>query len=181
MRQPREATAEQHHQLDELTVPLPQGAAIADPDVIEAYRRDQARSVPAGHPLAVVRATATADVQAVMRWADRHRVPVVPRGAGSGLSGGAYALDGSIVLDLSSMDRIVEIDPVEQLAVVESGVINADVSRAAASHRLYYAPDPASWEFSTIGGNVATNAGGLCCVKYGVTGDHVLGLGRGGG
>jgi glycolate oxidase len=101
---------------------------------------------------------------------------VVPRGAGSGLSGGANAIDGGIVLDLSAMTHILEIDPLEQLAVVEPGVLNADLYQAAAPHGLHFPPDPASWEFSTLGGNIATNAGGLCCVKYGVTGDHVLGL-----
>jgi glycolate oxidase len=149
---------------------------VTDPDVMEGYRRDKARTVPAGRPAAVVRARCTAEVSAVLCWAHRHRVPVVPRGAGSGLTGGANAVDGGVVLDLTPMDRILELDPVEQLAVVQPGVVNADLSRAAAPFGLCYPPDPASREFSTLGGNLATNAGGLCCLKYGVTGDHVLGL-----
>lgn len=93
MQHAQDATAEQRDRLDELTALLPRGAVVTDPDVIEAFRRDQARSVPAGHPLAVVRAATRVDVQTVARWSDRHDVPVVPRGAGSGLSGGANALE----------------------------------------------------------------------------------------
>ena len=111
-----------------------------------------------------------------MRWATRHRVPVVPQGARTGLSGGANAVDGGILLSLTRMDAIVEVDPVDQVAVVQPGVVNADLSRAALEQGMFYPPDPSSWEESTLGGNLATNAGGLCCVKYGVTGDFVRGL-----
>jgi glycolate oxidase len=100
----------------------------------------------------------------------------VPRGGGSGLAGGALAGAGSVVLDLRGMDRILEIDPVDQLALVEPGVLTADLDAAAGEHGLRYAPDPASAAISTIGGNIATNAGGLRCVKYGVTREAVLGL-----
>jgi glycolate oxidase len=155
---------------------LSPGAVITDPDRTEGFRRDQARTVPAGRPLAVIRVRSTAEVSATLRWAQAHGVPVVPRGAGSGLAGGANAVDGGLVLDLTPMDRILEIDPVEQLAVVQPGVINGDLARAAASHGLSYPPDPASRDFSTLGGNLATNAGGLCCLKYGVTADYVLAL-----
>ena len=110
-----------------------------------------------------------------MRWAAAHRVPVVPRGAGSGLSGGSSAVDGGIVLSLERMDAI-EIDTSCQVAVVEPGAFNKDVKAAAAKDGLWYPPDPSSYEICSIGGNVATNAGGLCCVKYGVTTDYVLGL-----
>jgi glycolate oxidase len=110
-----------------------------------------------------------------MRWAARHRVPVVPRGAGSGLSGGASSLEGGLVVSLERM-RAIEIDTASQVAVVEPGAFNAAVKAAAAEHGLWYPPDPASQEICSIGGNVATNAGGLCCVKYGVTSDYVLGL-----
>ena len=110
-----------------------------------------------------------------MRWAAHHRVPVVPRGAGSGLSGGASAVDGGIVLSLERM-RTIEIDPDCQVAVVEPGAFNAEVKAASREHGLWYPPDPSSYEICSIGGNVATNAGGLCCVKYGVTTDYVLGL-----
>lgn len=141
-----------------------------------AYSHDEARLVKPGRPLAVVLPCVASDVQAVLRWATEHRVPVVPRGAGSGLSGGATATDGCVVLSLSKMTEILEINVDEQLAVVQPGVVNADLQKAVAGHGLMYAPDPASFEISTIGGNIATNAGGLRCVKYGVTREAVLGL-----
>ena len=103
-------------------------------------------------------------------------MPIVPRGAGTGLSGGANAIDGSVIISFERMNAIVRIDPVERLAVVQPGVVNDDLRTAAAEHGLWYPPDPASSPWSTIGGNVATNAGGVCCVKYGVTRDYVLGL-----
>src|SRR5207244_809439 len=114
-------------------------------------------------------------VQSVLRWASSHAVPVVPRGAGSGLSGGSTAVDGGIVLSLERMRRI-EIDTAARVAVVEPGAFNAEVKAAAAAHSLWYPPDPSSYEICSIGGNIATNAGGLCCVKYGVTTDYVLGM-----
>ena len=104
------------------------------------------------------------------------RAPIVPRGAGTGLSGGANAVDGCIVLSLSRMRTIVEIIADERLAVVQPGAVNDDLQAAVAEQGLWYPPDPASAPWSTIGGNVATNAGGLCCVKYGVTRDYVLAL-----
>jgi glycolate oxidase len=100
---------------------------------------------------------------------------VVPRGAGSGLSGGSSAVTGGIVLSLERM-RAIEIDTETRVAVVEPGALNAEVKQAAAQHGLWYPPDPSSFEICSIGGNIATNAGGLCCVKYGVTTDYVLGL-----
>ena len=152
------------------------GALLTDVDVVESYRRDEARLVEPGRPLGVVLAHDVSDVQATMRWATEHRVPVVPRGAGSGLSGGASAIEGGIVLSLAKMTAIVEVNPDDQLAVVEPGVINARLQDAAAEHGLMFAPDPASFDISTVGGNIATNAGGLRCVKYGVTRESVLGL-----
>jgi glycolate dehydrogenase FAD-linked subunit len=162
--------------IKELRAELPAGRLLTDADVVEAYRRDEARLVEPGRPLGVVLARDVGDVQTALRWATRHRVPVVARGAGTGLSGGASAIDGCIVLSLAKMDAIVELNADDQLAVVEPGVINADLQKAAAAHGLMFAPDPASFEISTIGGNVATNAGGLRCVKYGVTREAVLGL-----
>jgi glycolate oxidase len=162
--------------LDELAAGLPADALLTDAASTEAYRHDEASFCPSGVPLAVVRPTSTEQVQHVMRVASAHRVPVVPQGSRTGLSGAANAVDGGIVLSLSGMDRIVEINPVDQVAVVEPGVLNAVLSRAVIEHGLYYPPDPSSWELSTIGGNLATNAGGLCCVKYGVTTDFVRGL-----
>ncbi|MCV7099042.1 FAD-binding oxidoreductase [Mycobacterium palustre] len=159
----------------DLVLGIPGVHAITDPDVTEGYRRDRAKDPDAGRPLAVVRARSTEEVQAVMRWASAENVPVVPRGAGSGLSGGATAVDGGIVLSTELM-RNIEVDPVTRTAVVQPGLINAEVKRAVAEHGLWYPPDPSSFEFCSIGGNAATNAGGLCCVKYGVTTDYILGL-----
>ncbi|HWJ54103.1 MAG TPA: FAD-linked oxidase C-terminal domain-containing protein [Propionibacteriaceae bacterium] len=146
-----------------------------DPVTCENYRFDWARDPAAGMPTAVVRARDAAEVQTCVRWAAEHGVPVVPRGAGSGLSGGSSAVDGGIVLSLERM-RAIEIDVATRVAVVEPGAFNAEVKAAAAEHGLWYPPDPSSYEICSIGGNIATNAGGLCCVKYGVTTDYVLGL-----
>ena len=164
------------HAIDELAAALPAGRVISDADAVEAYRRDEARLVEAGHPLGVVLASHLDDVVETMRWATRHRVPVVARGAGTGLAGGAAATDGCVVLSLARMNAILTVNADDQLAVVEPGVINADLQKAAHAVGLMFAPDPASFETSTIGGNIATNAGGLRCVKYGVTRESVLGL-----
>ncbi|HET7741283.1 MAG TPA: FAD-linked oxidase C-terminal domain-containing protein [Mycobacterium sp.] len=161
--------------LDALITQLPDGTVITDPDILESYRQDRAADPSAGMPLAVVRPVRTEEVQTVMRWATRHRVPVVPRGAGTGLSGGATALTGGLVLSTERMRDIV-VDPVTRTAVTQPGLFNAEVKKAVAAHGLWYPPDPSSFEICTIGGNIATNAGGLCCVKYGVTTDYVLGL-----
>jgi glycolate oxidase len=123
-----------------------------------------------------VKALETEHVQRTLEVATRLGVPVVPQGARSGLSGGANAIDGCIALSLHAMDRILEIDAANRIAVVQPGVLNATLSRAVLEEGLFYPPDPSSWEFCSIGGNVATNAGGLCCLKYGVTTDFVLGL-----
>ncbi|HKS43615.1 MAG TPA: FAD-linked oxidase C-terminal domain-containing protein [Amycolatopsis sp.] len=147
-----------------------------DPDVLEAYRFDQAGFCDAGRPVALARPRNTAEVARVLRFAHEHRIPVVPQGARTGLSGGANAVDGAILLSLVGMDRILDIDEVDHTATVQPGVINSVLSKAVADKNLFYPPDPGSWESSTIGGNVATNAGGLCCVKYGVTSDFVRGL-----
>ena len=161
--------------LEELHGLLPDGAVLTDPDVLASYRQDWARDPDAGTPLAVVRARSTEDVQAVLRWATAHRVPVVPRGAGSSLSGGSTAVDGGITLSMERMSEVA-VDPVLRVAVAQPGAFNADVKTAAAEHGLWYPPDPSSFEICSIGGNAATNAGGLCCVKYGVTTDYVLGM-----
>jgi glycolate oxidase len=161
--------------LDALRASLPDGAVLTDRDVVESYRQDWARDPNAGWPLAVVRATCTADIQATLRWASLHGVPVVPRGAGSGLSGGATAVDGGLVLTTERM-RAITVDPVSRVAVVQPGLLNVEVKKAVAEHGLFYPPDPSSFEMCSIGGNAATNAGGLCCVKYGVTTDYVLGM-----
>jgi len=161
--------------LTELISSLPPGSVLTDPDLMQRYRHDWSRDPDAAMPLAVVRAASSEDVQRTLSWAGEHRVPVVPRGAGSGLSGGASAVEGGLVLSLEQMTAI-EIDTACRVAVVEPGALNADVKKAAALHGLWYPPDPSSFEMCSIGGNIATNAGGLCCVKYGVTVDYVLGL-----
>jgi glycolate oxidase len=165
-----------HVVLADLAAVLPPERVLADPDTVAPYLRDQAQWADHGRPHAVVRPRSTAEVADAVRVAARHRVPVVARGAGTGLSGGANAVDGGLVLSLEAMREIVEIDAGERLAVVQPGVVNDDLRVVAAKEGLWYPPDPASSPWSTIGGNVATNAGGLCCVKYGVTRDYVLAL-----
>lgn len=162
--------------IDELVRDLPGEVLVTDQDVMEGYRRDRADLVAAGMPVAVARPVLTEQVSDIMRWAWRHRLTVVPRGAGTGLSGGANAIDGCVVVCLERMTALREISSDDQVAVVEAGVINADLERTARRHGMFYPPDPGSFEISTIGGNVATNAGGMRCVKYGVTRDSVLGL-----
>jgi glycolate oxidase/DHA2 family multidrug resistance protein-like MFS transporter len=129
-----------------------------------------------GTPLAVVLPSDVEGVQAVVRACAEAGVPIVPRGAGSGLSGAANAIDGCVVLVMTKLDQIVEIDEGNRLAVVQPGVVNLDFRNAVEKHGLFYPPDPSSYDWCTIGGNLSTNAGGLCCVKYGVTTDSVLGL-----
>ncbi|MEO3755037.1 FAD-linked oxidase C-terminal domain-containing protein [Streptomyces sp. B6B3] len=155
---------------------LPDEAVLTDPDITASYAHDMASFCPAGTPAVVVLPRDVEQVRHVMRTATELRVPVVPQGARSGLSGAANATDGCVVLSLLRMDNIVEIDPVNRFAVVEPGVINADLAKAVAAHGLAYPPDPSSWEQCTIGGNIGTGSGGLCCVKYGVTAEYVLGL-----
>lgn len=152
------------------------GVLTTDPALLDAARTDRSGWVAEGRPLAIVTARSVAHVQATLRAASEFRVPVVPRGAGTGLAGGANGTDGSIVLDVSAMNRIVEISADDQLAVIEPGVVNSDLNAALEPYGLFFAPDPASKAISTVGGNIATNAGGLLCAKYGVTREAVLGL-----
>ncbi len=161
--------------LRKLVEALPDGAVATDAAVLENYRHDWSRAPGAGTPVAVVRPADADQVQVTVRWAAEHRIPVVPRGAGSGLSGGSSAVDGGIVVSMERM-RAIEVDAASRVAVVEPGALNVEVKGAAAEHGLWYPPDPSSYEICSIGGNIATNAGGLCCVKYGVTTDYVLGL-----
>ncbi|MEU9337402.1 FAD-linked oxidase C-terminal domain-containing protein [Streptomyces sp. NPDC048290] len=161
---------------DRLLAGLPAEAVLTDPDITASYANDMASFCPAGAPAVVVLPRTVEQVQHVMRTATELRVPVVPQGARTGLSGGANATEGCVVLSLIKMDRILEVNPVDRIAVVEPGVVNAALSRAVGEHGLYYPPDPSSWETCTIGGNIGTASGGLCCVKYGVTAEYVLGL-----
>ena len=161
--------------LTRLTAALGDAVVTSGP-ALDAVREDRSGWVSEHPALAVVHAASVDDVQQVLRLAHETRTPVVPRGAGTGLAGGALASRGAIVLDLTRMNRILELDDVDELAVVEAGVLNGDLDRAARERGLWYAPDPASRAISSIGGNIATNAGGLLCAKYGVTRESVLGL-----
>ncbi|MEU3147984.1 MULTISPECIES: FAD-binding oxidoreductase [unclassified Streptomyces] len=160
----------------ELADRLVGGEVSTDHGVLAAHRTDEAYLTPSGWPLCTVYAHSTADVVETMRWATGHRVPVVPRGAGTGLAGGALAEDGAVVLSLERMTALRELSVDDRLAVVEPGVITADLARAADEHGLMYPVDPGSAMRSTLGGNLATNAGGFRCFKYGVTRESVLGL-----
>ena len=170
------ATALREGVVPALRAALPADRVLVDDDVVRSYLHDEAEWAPFGTPLAVVRPQDTAEVQAVVRACLAHRTPLVTRGAGTGLSGGANAVADCVVLSTEHLRAILAIDPVERYAVVQPGVVNDDLRAACAARGLWYPPDPASAPWSTIGGNVATNAGGLCCVKYGVTRDYVLEL-----
>ena len=162
--------------VEELETALAAGQVDRAEATLSRYAVDQAPILDYQLPLAVVFPESVPDVQAVVRICADSAVPIVPRGAGTGVSGGAHATQGCIILSLERMDRILDLNPDDETAVVEPGVINAVLNEAAAVHGLMYAPDPASFRTSTIGGNVATNAGGLRCAKYGVTRDSVLAL-----
>ena len=153
--------------LADLTASLGKDAVLVDSDVTDSYRRDMMPLAPHGDPLAVVLPGDATEVQAVVRACAAAGVPIVPRGAGSGLSGAANAIDGCVMLVLTRMNEIVEVDPDNRLAVVQPGVVNLDLRGAVEKHGLFYPPDPSSYDWCTIGGNLSTNAGGLCCVKIG--------------
>jgi glycolate oxidase len=162
--------------VDELETILAPGQVEVREAALRRYAVDQAPVIDFQLPLAVVFPESVADVQAVVRACSDSAVALVPRGAGTGVSGGAHATRNCVILSLERMDRILTLNPDDETAVVEPGVVNAVLNEAAAVHGLMYAPDPASFRTSTIGGNVATNAGGLRCAKYGVTRDSVLAL-----
>jgi glycolate oxidase len=162
--------------LDDLRASAPELRLLTDAGDRESYRRDETAHFEPGLPMAVALPSSTEEVATILRVATKHRVPVVPRGAGSGLSGGSAGIDGALTVALTRMNQIVEIDRENLVAVVQPGVVNAELKAAVAKEGFFYPPDPASYEFCTIGGNIGTNAGGLCCVKYGVTRDAVLGL-----
>ncbi len=165
---------------DDLPVALgracPGMRVIVTPEDLDSYRSDETAFSHPGRPLAACFPRTTADVQAIVRLCGEAGVPIVARGAGTGLSGGALAIDGALIVVFTQMTAIVDIDPANLTATVQPGVVNADLNTAAGEHGLLYPPDPASFETCTIGGNLAENSGGLRCVKYGVTRDWVLGL-----
>jgi glycolate oxidase len=160
----------------ELRSALPNMKLLVDESDVERFRFDETAFLHAGRPRAVCFPRSTSDVQQIVAIAAAAGVPIVPRGAGTGLSGGAVAVDGCLTVCFTEMASILEIDAANLIATVQPGVINADLNRAASEHALFYPPDPASFEMCTIGGNLAENSGGLRCVKYGVTRDWVLGL-----
>ncbi len=149
---------------------------VTDPDILGSYVRDRSTGSAAGEPFAVVFPRSTEHVASILRAAHEHRVPVVPRGAGSGLTGGSNAIDGSLVVCMERMRDVLDVNVADGYVETQPGVMNTDLREHVRGHGLWYAPDPASKDFCSIGGNVNTNAGGLCCVKYGVTRDAVLGL-----
>jgi glycolate oxidase len=149
-------------------------AVITSADDLRIFERDA--SIEGAVPDAVVLPADTQQAAAVVKVAARNQIPIVPRGAGTGLSGGAVTIKGGIALQMTRMRRILEIDPVAQTALVEPGVVNQELTLAAASHHLFYAPDPSSQKACTIGGNAAENSGGPHCLYYGVTTNHVLGM-----
>lgn len=162
--------------LADLRAALPTEALVTDPAALRARAQDGSATPPTGDAVALVQPSTTAEVSAVLRAAHAHGVPVVPQGALSGLAGGANAVPGAILLSTARMTAIRRIDPVDQVAVVQPGVVTRDLVDAVAARGLFYPPDPASYAQSTIGGNIATNAGGMRCVKYGVTRDFVRSL-----
>ncbi len=151
----------------------PDSSLISDPDITTSYSRDQAPFASAAAPFAVLLARSASEISIALKYANENSIPVVTRGAGSGLSGGANSTADSLVISLEKMNQIIEIDAANQIARVQAGVINLDLDTAAKEFGLAYLPDPASRDWSSLGGNAATNAGGMCCVKYGVTGAHV--------
>ncbi len=151
-------------------------AVITDDAALDAARADKSGHRSSGRPVAVVEPTTIEQVQILMRTASETGTPVVPRGAGTGLAGGAIGAPGEIVLSMHRMNRILEISSADELAVVEPGILNGDLNAVLAEQGLWWVPDPASKAISSVGGNIATNAGGILCAKYGVTREAVLGL-----
>ena len=160
--------------VQELRKRIGEGAVYVAPDKLVSYASDESKLV--FQPELAVELTSTAQVRETMLWASKHRIPVTPRAAGSNVTGGALAIQGGVILSLMKMNRILEIDERNLIAVVEPGVITYDLQCAVEERGLYYPPDPSSFDTSTIGGNVAVGAGGPHCLKYGTTKDYVMGL-----
>ncbi|MFH0974912.1 MAG: FAD-linked oxidase C-terminal domain-containing protein [Spirochaetota bacterium] len=160
---------------DELAESLGRGKIIIDADILDKYSRDETSGM-AQLPAVVVRAKSTGDVSRVLVICSKYGVPVIPRGAGTGVTGGAIPVKGGVVLSVEQMNRIIEIDRENMFAIVEPGVITKTLQDAALEHGLMYPPDPASLDICSIGGNIAEGAGGPRAVKYGTTKDYVTGL-----
>mgnify|MGYP001175407479 FL=1 len=149
---------------------------ISDPDELTVYECDGMTHLEKALPDVVVLPDSTEQVAEVVKFCDGEQLPFLPRGAGTGLSGGAIAIQGGVIIGLNRMNRILEIDLANQRAVVEPGLVNLTLTQAVVDRGYYFAPDPASQAVSSIGGNVAENAGGPHCLKYGTTTMHILGL-----
>ncbi|MFJ6112562.1 FAD-binding oxidoreductase [Agrococcus sediminis] len=162
--------------LEALRAALPDRVLVTDPVALDVARADKSGHRSAAAPLAIVEAESVEHVQAAMRWASEHGVAVVPRAAGTGLAGGAIAGAGELVVSVDRMRSLLHVSLVDQSCVVEPGIRNAELNDLLAAHGLWWPPDPASRAISTVGGNIATNAGGLLCAKYGVTREWVLAL-----
>lgn len=161
--------------LSALAARIPANRLLRRAEQLAAYESD-ALTAFRTRPLAVVQVADKADVVDVVRLCSSHGVPFVARGSGTSLSGGSLPIADGIVIALNRLNRILSLDPITRTAVVEPGVINLDVTRAAAPYGLYYAPDPSSQLICTIGGNLAFNSGGAHCLKYGMTANHILGI-----
>jgi glycolate oxidase len=161
--------------LPALTRLYPPGRLLLQPGQLAAYESDGLTAYRA-RPAAVVIPETADEVIETVRLCHQHDVPFVARGSGTSLSGGSLPVEDGLVITLNRLNRILRLDPAQRLAVVEPGVVNLDVSKAAAPHGLYYAPDPSSQQVCTLGGNIAFNSGGAHCLKYGMTSNHVLGL-----
>lgn len=155
---------------------LADGDVVTDPDRLASYRADRSTGSAIGEPLAVVFPRSVEQTSSILRAAHEHRVPVVPRGAGSGLTGGSNAIDGGLIVCVERMREVHAVNVADGYVETGPGIMNTELREHVAGFGMWYAPDPASKDFCSIGGNVNTNAGGLCCVKYGVTRDAVLGL-----
>ena len=161
--------------LQKLTARFPPDRLLVRPEHLAAYESD---GLTAFHqrPLAVVIPETTDEVIALVRFCHEERLPFVARGSGTSLSGGSLPVAGGLVIALNRLNKILQLDPAQRIAVVQPGVVNAQVTSTAAPHGLYYTPDPSSQTICTIGGNVAFNSGGAHCLKYGMTANHVLGI-----
>src|SRR5690349_6116605 len=161
--------------LNALASLLPPGRVLLQPEQLAAYESD-ALTAFRSRPLAVAIPETADEVVTLVRFCHSEKLPFVARGSGTSLSGGSLPVAGGIVIGLNRLNRILRLDPERRIAVVEPGVVNTQVTVAAAPHGLHYAPDPSSQSICTIGGNVAFNSGGAHCLKYGMTSNHVLGL-----
>jgi glycolate oxidase len=161
--------------LEHLAALLPSGRLLAQPEQLAAYESDGLTAFRT-RPLAVAMPETAEEVIALVKFCHAEGLPFVARGSGTSLSGGSLPVASGIVIALNRLNRILHLDPAQRIAVVAPGVVNAQVTSAAAPYGLHYAPDPSSQSICTIGGNVAFNSGGAHCLKYGMTSNHVLGI-----